>query len=171
MSLESGDIQALAKALQALHSAAPVVVPSVLSVSIKLPPFWATGPEVWFRQLETQFATHNPPITADLTKFNHVVATLDNVTAGEVEAIILSPPTNNKYEALKAALIDAFGRTQASKDMALQSLAGLRDRKPSSLLRYMDSLNADPKNLFRSRFLAQLPIEVHQSSQVHPRLI
>ena len=92
MSLESGDVKALTKALQALHSAAPVAVPSISSISIKLPPFWATRLEVWFRQVEAQFATRNPPITADLTKFNHVVAVLDNVTAGEVEAIILLPP-------------------------------------------------------------------------------
>ena len=117
---------------------------------------------MWFHQVEAQFATRNPPITADLTKFNHVVAALDNVTAGEDEAIILSPPTNDKYEALKAALIDAFGRTQASKDMELLSLAGLGDRKPSSLLHYMESLNADPKTLLRTLFLAQLPIEVRR---------
>ena len=85
---------------------------------------------------------------------------MDNVTAGEVEAFILSPPTNDKYEALKVAFIDAFGRTQASKDMELLSLAGLRDRKPSSLLRYMESLNADPKILLRALFLAQLHTEV-----------
>ena len=76
-------------------------------------------------QVEAQFAARNPLITADLTKFNHVVAVLDNVTAGEVKAIILSSPTNDKYEALKATLIEAFGSTQA--------LAGLRDKKPSSL--------------------------------------
>ena len=162
MSLESGDVEALAKALQALHSSTAAAVPSVSSVAIKLPPFWATQSEVWFRQVEAQFATRNPPITADLTKFNHVVAALDNVTAGEVEAIILSSPTNDKYEALKAALIGAFGRSQASKDMEFLSLTGLGDRKPSSLLRYMESLNADPKTLLRALFLAQLPIEVRR---------
>ena len=96
MSLESGDIHALAQALQALHSAAPVVVPSISSVFIKLQPFWVTRPEVWFCSVAAQFVTRNPPITADLTKFNHVVAALDNVTAGKVEAIILSPkPTTD----------------------------------------------------------------------------
>ena len=46
-----------------------------------------------------------------LSKFNYVVTALVNVTAGEVEAIILSPPTNDKYEAMKAALIDTLGRS------------------------------------------------------------
>ena len=122
-----------------------------------------------------QFQTRNPVITADLTKFNHVVAALDNVTAGEVETIILSPPTNDKYAALKAGLINAFWKTQASKDMELLSLSGLGDRKPSSLLRHMESLNADPKTLLRALFLAQLPMEVRRvlaaqlSSRLWPR--
>jgi hypothetical protein len=163
MSLEVRDVQAIATALQALLPAAPAAPPAaVASVSIKLPPFWATRPEVWFRQVEAQFATRSPPITADLTKFNYVIAALDNATAGEVEAIILSPPTDGKYDALKTALIGAFGKTQASKDMELLSLSGLGDRKPSSLLRHMESLNADPKTLLRALFLAQLPLEARR---------
>ena len=59
------------------------------------------------------------PIEADLTKYNYVVAALDNVAAGEVEALILSPPAENKYPALKSALIKAFGKTQAQKDNEL----------------------------------------------------
>ena len=159
MALEAQDVQAIATALQALLPAAPA---AVSSVSIKLPPFWTTRPEVWFRQVEAQFATRSPAITVDLTKFNYVVAALDNVTAGEVEAIILSPPTDDKYGALKTALISAFGKTQASKDMELLSLSGLGDRKPSSLLRHMESLNADPNTLLRALFLAQLPMEVRR---------
>ena len=163
MALEADDVQAIARALQALLPVAPAALPAAISaVSIKLPPFWTTRPEVWFRQVEAQFATRNPAITIDLTKFNHVVAALDNVTAGEVEAIILSPPVDEKYEALKTALIGAFGKTQASKDMELLSLSGLGDRKPSSLLRHMESLNADPRTLLRALFLAQLPMEVRR---------
>ena len=107
MSLGTEDVQAIAQALQALLPLAPA---AISSVSIKLPPFWTTRPEVWFRQVEAQFATRSPAITVDLTKFNHVVAALDTATAGEVEAIILSPPTDGKYDALKAALITPLAR-------------------------------------------------------------
>ena len=165
MPLENEDVQAISQGLQALRPAAPDAAPAAISaISIKLLPFWSTRPEVWFRQVEAQFQTRKPVITADLTKFNHVIAALDNVTAGEVEAIILSPPTNDKYKyaVLKAALINAFGKTQASKDMELLSLSGLGDRKPSSLPRHMESLNADPKTLLRALFLAQLPMEVRR---------
>ena len=165
MPLDNADVQAIAQALQALLPAAPAAATppaTISSVSIKLPPFWTARPEVWFRQMEAQFATCTPAITVDLTKFNHVVAALDHITAGEVEAIILSPPADGKCDALKAALINAFGKTQASKDMELLSLSGLGDREPSSLLRHMESLNADPKTLLRALFLAQLPMEARR---------
>lgn len=134
----------------------------VAAVALKLPAFWTTRPEVWFSQVEAQFATRQPPIVADLTKYYYVVAALDNVTAGEVESLILSPPDEGKYLALKTALIKAFGKTQLQKDNELLSLSGLGDRKPSALLRYIRSLNADPETLLRALFLAQLPVEVRQ---------
>ncbi len=81
MSLASEDVQAIAQALQELQPK-----PDVNAVALKLPPFWMARPAVWFSQVEAQFATRQPPIVADLTKFNYVVAALDNVTAGEVEA-------------------------------------------------------------------------------------
>ena len=117
---------------------------------------------MWFAQVEAQFATRQPPITEDLTKYNYVVAALDNVAAGEVEAFILAPPMTDKYKALKEALIKAFGKTQTQKDNELLSLSGLGDKKPSALLRHIRSLNADPETLLRALFLAQLPTEVRQ---------
>ena len=168
MPLDNEDVQAIAQALQALLSAAPAVPAAatppatISSVSIKLPHFWTTRPKVWFCQVEAQFATCTPAIRVDLTMFNHVVAALDHITAGEVEAIIMSPPADGKYDALKAALINAFGQTQASKDMELLSLLGLGDRKPSSFLRHMESLNTDPKTLLHALFLAQLSMEAHR---------
>ena len=104
MPLDNEDVQAIAQALQALLPAAPAAATppaTISSVSIKLPPFWTTRPEVWFCQVEAQFATCTPAITVDLTKFNHVVTALAHITAGEVEALILSPPANGKYDALK----------------------------------------------------------------------
>ena len=157
MSLAAADVQAIAHALQEIKPH-----PAVNAVALKLPTFWVARPAVWFAQVEAQFTTRHPPIEADLTKYNYVVAALDNVAAGEVEALILSPPAENKYPALKSALIKAFGKTQAQKDNELLSLSGLGDKKPSALLRHIRSLNADPETLLRALFLAQLPTEVRQ---------
>ena len=108
-----------------------------------------TRPAVWFAQVEAQFATRCPPIEADLTKYNYMVAALDNTATDEVEALILSPPAQDKYPAIKSALLKAFGKTQSQKDNELHvlSLSSLGDRKPSALLRQIRSLNADPETL------------------------
>ena len=86
---------------QALTTVAKPDPPVVQAVALKLPTFWLSRPAVWFAQVEAQFATRQPPIDADLTKYNYVVAALDNVAAVEVEAIILVPPPTNKYKQLK----------------------------------------------------------------------
>lgn len=158
MPLDAQDVAALATALQSLiTNPSP---PPVNAVALKLPTFWTSRPEVWFTQVEAQFATRQ--ISVDATKYNYVVAALDNTTAAEVEALLINPPDDNRYDALKEALISAFGKTQSQKDAELLSLSGLGDRKPTGLLRYMRSLNANPQTLMRALFLQQLPSDVRR---------
>lgn len=130
------------------------------AVALKLPTFWTERPSVWFAQAEAQFLVKG--ITADATKHAYVIGSLGNDAAAEVESDILHPPDNNKYDSLKASLIDAFGQSQMAKDIALLNLSGLGDRKPTSLLRYMKSLNSDPTTLFKACFLQQLPTDVRR---------
>ena len=92
MLLETADKQALATALQNLQ---PNQRPAqVNTTAVKLPSFWQGNPEVWFRQVESVFATHNPAITTQETKFEYVIQALDNSTAERVQNIILDPPEN-----------------------------------------------------------------------------
>ena len=126
MPLEAADITGIAQALKDLGA------PGIQAASLKLPEFWTDKPEVWFARVESQFGTKQ--ITVDKTKFDYVVSSLDNTTAGEVEAILTAPPDNNKYDSLKAALLAAFGKTQAQKDSELLSIMGLGDMKSSALL-------------------------------------
>ncbi len=109
MPLKADDVQAVAAALQALQPAAPA---TIAAVALKLPTFWTAQPEVWFAQTEGQFATHDPTIVADLTKYNYVVAALNKATAAEVKALLLHLPATQKYNTLKAALIKAYGKSQ-----------------------------------------------------------
>ena len=90
-----------------------------------------------------------------------MIQALDNNTADCVKNIILDPP-ENPYNAIKAALVKAFGRTQAEEDQELLNLNGLGDKKPSELLQHMKNLNADPNTLFKALFLAQLSPDVQQ---------
>lgn len=133
---------------------------AVNAVALKLPMFWTEHPAVWFAQAEAMFLMKN--ITADATKHAHVITSLGNDAAAEVESQILHPPNEDKYMKLKTSLIDAFGQSQVAKDNALLNLSGLGDRKPTSLLRYMKSLNSDPATLFKACFLQQLPTDVRR---------
>ena len=132
--------------------------PAVQAVSLKLPEFWANDPEVWFTRVESLFNTRG--VSADGTKYDYVVSVLDNSTASEVKSVLVNPPAQGKYDKLKSALLDAFGRSQAQKDAELLSLSGLGDRKPTALLRKIRALNNDAETLRRALFLAQLPSEV-----------
>jgi hypothetical protein len=138
----------------------PTGAAGVASVSLKLPTFWTADLEVWFAQVEAQFASRGPTIIGDSTKYNYVGSALDNTTASEVRALVLNPPIAGQYNAIKAALIAAFGKTQAAKDKKLLNLHGLGDRLPSALLRQMRGLNADADTLFKALFLSQLPADV-----------
>lgn len=112
---------------------AVVPTPSVDRVSVKLPPFWADDPEVWFSQIEAQFETS--AVKSDATKFNMVIQHLDQNYAKEVRDIILKPPPSGKYDKLKAELIK---RLTISRDQGIQQalyLEELGDRKPSQFLR------------------------------------
>jgi len=163
MSLQNNEaLIKLTEAITNLHTASnnntnPPEVP-VSAVSVKLPEFWPEDPEIWFIRVEAQLRSRS--VTQDQTKFDYVVATLDNATAAEVKAVLLNPPTENKYETLKQALLSAFGKSQARKDAELLSISGLGDKTPSSLLRKLESLNNDAETLRRAFFLAQLPSQV-----------
>jgi len=164
MSLTKEDISALAQQLRSLQAPAPNapdVAGAVNAVAVKLPAFWSTRPEVWFALIESQFTTKN--ITADNTKYHHAVAALDKTVAEEISAFICDPPQSNKYGKLKELLIKVYGLSQADKDARLLAISGLGDRKPSALLRYMDSLTTaeDRKTtVYRALFISHLPENV-----------
>ena len=82
---------------------------SVATVSLKLLSFWPADPEVWFTQVEAQFATRG--ISAQKTKYEYVVASLSPEFTVEVRNFILKPPEMDPYNKLKEQLIK---RTAAS---------------------------------------------------------
>ncbi|KAL0810116.1 hypothetical protein ABMA28_015326 [Loxostege sticticalis] len=110
----------------------------VFKVGARVPPFWPEEPEIWFAQVEGQFAISG--ITSDITKFNYVIGQLDNQYSREVKDIIINPPANDRYQKLKTELIKRLSASNEKKLKQLLMHEELGDRKPSSFLRHLKSL-------------------------------
>ena len=105
MALRDEDIKALAEALKTLQPESTTVN---AAMAVKLPAFWSGNPEVWFKQVESHFATRR--ITVQLTKFDYVIQALDNNSADRIQSIILSPPEENPYKGIdKKEVSDSKG--------------------------------------------------------------
>ncbi|GBN30008.1 hypothetical protein AVEN_144401-1 [Araneus ventricosus] len=75
----------------------------VSAVAIKTPAFWSDKPELWFAQLESQFALGN--ISVDSIKFRYVIAALNSDDLTCVSDLVLNPPQTDSYNSLKTRLI------------------------------------------------------------------
>lgn len=130
---------------------------AVSHISVKVPPFWADKPSLWFAQLDGQFLLGK--ITSDSTKFYHAVSVLDYKYAVEVEDIITRPPENDKYGTLRRELISRLSSSKQERLKQLTMKEELGDRKPSQFLRHIRSLaGADyPDEFIRHLWSSRLP--------------
>jgi len=129
-------------------------------VALKIPPFWADEPELWFAQLEGQFALGG--ITQDATKYAYVLANIETRHAKEVKDLITSPPADNKYEALKKAFIQRLSASQEQQIRQLLEHEEMGDRRPSQFLRHLQSLAhaTIPEQLLRTLWMGRLPSQL-----------
>ena len=71
--------------------------------------FYASDVELWFNQIETQFALHQ--IDDDDERYSLTCAALSGEIASDVRDMLLQPFRSNKYDSLKAILIERRGLT------------------------------------------------------------
>ena len=112
---------------------------------------------MWLQQ-----AVRTRHITAQHTKFDHIITSFSLEFATEVRDLIIRPPVDAPYDSLREQLIK---RTTASEQRKLQQLFSaeeLGDRKPSQLLRRLQQLmgeraSATDNTFLRELFLKRLP--------------
>ncbi|GFU65932.1 hypothetical protein TNCV_1465261 [Trichonephila clavipes] len=79
-------------------------------VAVKPPAFWRNKPKLRFLQLEIQFS--NSGISNDTTKYNIVVAVLDENVLDFVVDVLSNSLHDDKYETLKNALLNRLSDTE-----------------------------------------------------------
>ena len=94
--------------------------------------------------------------------YYHVLSALDQDTATRLLDLISSPPSENKYQALKDRPVDTFGLSKRERTRLLLHTRPLGDSKPSVLLDEMLALLGDhpPCMLFEQLFLERLPEDI-----------
>lgn len=125
----------------AAHFAPAIIQPNanananaVNRIHVRVPPFWKLNPQLWFKQIEAQFA--NSAINNDLTKYNTIVGVIDSDVLTYVSDIVLDPPNINLYETLKQRLIKNFTDSDNKKlDQLLHDLTCLASSYVSPILR------------------------------------
>lgn len=156
----------------------------ISAVAIKLPQFWPKFPVGWFVRAEGMFRRSHPVITAEETKYDHVLAVLPEETIMSVYDVIENntkyaqqypslrienpdapPPT--PYTDLKEALI---GRNTLSEKERLEQILSketIGNRKPSEFYRHLKQLAGNSKivndELIKSLWLRSLTQQVQQS--------
>ncbi|XP_076734505.1 LOW QUALITY PROTEIN: uncharacterized protein K02A2.6 [Maylandia zebra] len=143
---------------------------AAFAVALKLPDFWLHDPPSWFVHVEAQFALRG--VSADDTKYHHVVASLDPLSTRRVMTLLRDPPAQGKYTTLKALLLRRYSLSDAERAEKLLSLAGLGDGTALELFESMLSLlGADDGGfLFTHLFLRQLPAPVRAGLANSPLL-
>lgn len=131
--------------------------PEISRVTVRVPPFWRQNPKLWFRQLESQFITS--AITSDTTKYHTLVGSIESNILNHVSQIVEEPPAVNKYETLKAALLNEFVESEEKRLRQLLDNVSACDKKPSALLREMRELAGGKvsDDLLKTLWIQRLP--------------
>ncbi|XP_062532933.1 uncharacterized protein LOC134201704 [Bombyx mori] len=124
------------------------------STHIRIPPFWPEKPEIWFAQVEGQFAIMR--VTDETAKFYHILASLDRQYAAEVEDVLTGPPD---YQRLKEELIKRLSASRGNKVKQLLTHEQLCTRKLSQFLRHLQHLTGPeiPEDFLRTIWTSRLP--------------
>lgn len=147
----------LTKNTQARQNAGAASTGEVFRVGVKPPVFCKEQPDLYFIQMESQFAVAG--VKADDTKYHHIVSSLEPQYLLQIADIIRNPPPEGKYEAIKRSLIVEYTDSDQRKLRKLIREIELGDLKPSQLLKRMRDLAGDKisDEALKSLWMERLP--------------
>ena len=133
--------------------------------------FYASDVELWFNQIETQFALHQ--INDDDERYSLTCAALSGEIARDVRDVLLQPFRSNKYDSLKAILIERRGLTTPERVNKVISGEKIGNDIPSRFLRRLQKIAGFGtkavvgKAVIRQAFIRQMPafIRAHLATQ------
>ena len=133
--------------------------------------FYATDVELWFNQIETQFALHQ--INDDDERYSLTCAALSGEVASDVRDVLLQPFRSHKYESLKAILIERRSLTTPERVNKVISGERIGTDIPSRFLRRLQkTAGFSTKTMVRKAvihqaFIRQMPasIRAHLATQ------
>jgi len=134
-------------------------------ISVKPIPFSNKCPEIWFLQMESQFALAK--ITKAETKYHHVLSSIPIEVAGN-----LSISANQDYDELKKQILDGLKENKHTLiDKALSAIE-LGDRRPTQLVneikrRFSEIGLPIDDNIVKSRLLSSLPCTIRSALVGH----
>ena len=133
----------------------------LITIAVKLLPFWPYNIETWLIQSESQFRLKG--VTVSQTKFDHVVQSMSQNNAVKVLDLISAPPCDNSYGHLKNRLLQMYGLTDYAVFEDISSLPFSEDMLPSALMSKMLSLlpaGHEACFFLCGAFLKRLPTDV-----------
>ncbi|GBP45728.1 hypothetical protein EVAR_44956_1 [Eumeta japonica] len=110
---------------------------AAITVSARVPDFWANQAWLWFAQFEAVVVNQRLP---DIARYNLVVAKLNKEAIQQISDILLARPVNDKYNTLKTRLLTVYEKSETRQLQKLLSEVELGDQRPSQLLRRMRDL-------------------------------
>ncbi|KAH6938873.1 hypothetical protein HPB50_014052 [Hyalomma asiaticum] len=156
-SAENGAQQLPQSTVSNEHQALGPDMEALSNVQVRLPPFWPKNPTVWFTQVEALFDLRR--ITAQRTKYLHVVSTLPSEVADEFDDVLNLPHATRPYDHFKTIVLTRKTVSERSRLQQLLNAEELGDRRPSQLLHRMRQLLGDSMQESEIPLLRDMPLE------------
>ena len=134
--------------------------------------FYASDVELWFNQIETQFALHQ--IEDDDERYSLTCAALSGEIASDVRDVLLQPFRSNKYDSLKAILIERRGLTTPERVNKVIFGEKIENDIPSRFLRRLQKTAGFGtkavvgKAVIRQAFIRHMPVSIRAHLATQP---